>query len=87
MECSALVSTSPHGVNDAKSWSDSQVDESGRYTGDYYTFALAGFIRKRGEGQQRYDPKPRRSLLVHAEEAVRAQGSFWGRKVATSIKI
>jgi len=25
-----------------------QVDESGRYTGDFYTFALAGFVRKRG---------------------------------------
>ena len=26
-----------------------QVDEYGRYSGDFYTFALAGFIRKRGE--------------------------------------
>ncbi|CAE8637294.1 unnamed protein product [Polarella glacialis] len=26
-----------------------QVDEDGRYTGEFYTFALAGFIRNRGE--------------------------------------
>ena len=27
-----------------------QVDENGRYTGEFYTFAIAGFIRSRGEG-------------------------------------
>ena len=26
-----------------------QVDENGVYTGEFYTFALAGFIRQRGE--------------------------------------
>lgn len=27
-----------------------KVDETGRYNGEFYIFALAGFIRKRGEG-------------------------------------
>ena len=26
-----------------------EVDELGRYTGEFYTFALAGFVRRRGE--------------------------------------
>jgi len=26
-----------------------KVDEEGRYMGEFFTFALAGFIRKRGE--------------------------------------
>lgn len=26
-----------------------QVDENGRYTGEFYTFAVAGFIRRKGE--------------------------------------
>ena len=26
-----------------------QVDEQGTYSGEFYTFALAGFIRQRGE--------------------------------------
>jgi len=27
-----------------------EVDETGRYTGSYKTYALCGFIRKQGEG-------------------------------------
>ena len=30
-----------------------QVDEHGRHTSEFYTFALAGFVRPRGESDAR----------------------------------
>merc|ERR1712238_521685 len=48
-KCSAtnrLIAAKEHG---AVQLNVGQVDENGIYTGDFYTFALAGFIRSRGE--------------------------------------
>uniref|UniRef100_A0A7S4S2L7 40S ribosomal protein S21 n=1 Tax=Alexandrium monilatum TaxID=311494 RepID=A0A7S4S2L7_9DINO len=48
-KCSAtnrLIAAKEHG---AVQLNVGQVDENGNYTGDFYTFALAGFIRSRGE--------------------------------------
>merc|ERR1712129_14106 len=49
-KCSAtnrLLGAKEHG---SSSVNVGQVDESGRYTGEHYTFAIAAFIRSRGEG-------------------------------------
>ena len=49
-KCSAtnrLIAAKEHG---SMQLNVGQVDETGRYTGEFYTFAIAGFIRSRGEG-------------------------------------
>mmetsp|Transcript_89360 Transcript_89360/g.253197 ORF Transcript_89360/g.253197 Transcript_89360/m.253197 type:complete len:83 (-) Transcript_89360:18-266(-) len=48
-KCSATNRLIPAKEHGAVQLNVGQVDESGVYTGDFYTFALAGFIRKRGE--------------------------------------
>mmetsp|Transcript_126439 Transcript_126439/g.300237 ORF Transcript_126439/g.300237 Transcript_126439/m.300237 type:complete len:83 (+) Transcript_126439:94-342(+) len=48
-KCSAtnrLIHAKEHG---AVQLNVGQVDENGMYTGEFHTFALAGFIRQRGE--------------------------------------
>merc|ERR1719152_372845 len=49
-KCSAtnrLIAAKEHG---SMQLNVGQVDEAGRYTGEFYTFAIAGFIHSRGEG-------------------------------------
>merc|ERR1740130_1803205 len=48
-KCSATNRLIPAKEHGSVQLNVGQVDENGRYTGDFYTFALAGFIRKRGE--------------------------------------
>mmetsp|Transcript_84432 Transcript_84432/g.131879 ORF Transcript_84432/g.131879 Transcript_84432/m.131879 type:complete len:83 (-) Transcript_84432:53-301(-) len=48
-KCSATNRLIPAKDHGAMQLNVGQVDESGRYTGDFYTFAIAGFIRSRGE--------------------------------------
>merc|ERR1711904_440888 len=48
-KCSAtnrLIAAKEHG---SVQLNVGQVDENGRYTGEFYTFAIAGFMRSRGE--------------------------------------
>mmetsp|Transcript_77258 Transcript_77258/g.214832 ORF Transcript_77258/g.214832 Transcript_77258/m.214832 type:complete len:83 (-) Transcript_77258:158-406(-) len=49
-KCSATNRLIPAKEHGAVQLNVGQVDENGRYTGEFYAFALAGFIRKRGEG-------------------------------------
>ena len=48
-----------------------QVDESGRYTGEFYIFALAGFIRLRGESDACLDRLPHERGLLTFSKYVR----------------
>lgn len=48
-KCSATNRLIPAKEHSAVQLNVGQVDETGRYTGEFYTFALAGFIRSRGE--------------------------------------
>mmetsp|Transcript_74216 Transcript_74216/g.117473 ORF Transcript_74216/g.117473 Transcript_74216/m.117473 type:complete len:83 (+) Transcript_74216:63-311(+) len=48
-KCSATNRLIPAKDHGAMQLNVGQVDESGRYTGDFFTFAIAGFIRSRGE--------------------------------------
>merc|ERR1712028_202099 len=49
-KCSATNRLIPAKEHGAMQVNVGQVDESGRYTGEFYTFAIAGFVRSRGEG-------------------------------------
>lgn len=57
-----------------------QVDEQGAYAGEFYTFALAGFIRQRGESDActlgKIDKSPRFT-----------QTSFWRVPLGKKIMI
>ncbi|CAE8612697.1 unnamed protein product [Polarella glacialis] len=48
-KCSATNRLIPAKEHGSVQLNVGQVDEDGRYTGEFYTFALAGFIRNRGE--------------------------------------
>mmetsp|Transcript_4424 Transcript_4424/g.5684 ORF Transcript_4424/g.5684 Transcript_4424/m.5684 type:complete len:83 (-) Transcript_4424:147-395(-) len=48
-KCSATNRLIPAKEHGAVQLNVGQVDESGAYSGECYTFALAGFIRSRGE--------------------------------------
>mmetsp|Transcript_973 Transcript_973/g.613 ORF Transcript_973/g.613 Transcript_973/m.613 type:complete len:83 (+) Transcript_973:119-367(+) len=48
-KCSATNRLIPAKEHGSVQLNVGQVDENGRCTGEFYTFALAGFIRKRGE--------------------------------------
>mmetsp|Transcript_1975 Transcript_1975/g.4050 ORF Transcript_1975/g.4050 Transcript_1975/m.4050 type:complete len:83 (-) Transcript_1975:135-383(-) len=48
-KCSATNRLIPAKEHGAVQLNVGQVDESGAYSGESYTFALAGFIRSRGE--------------------------------------
>merc|ERR1711988_1305705 len=49
-KCSATNRLIPANEHGSVQLNFGQVDESGRYSGEVFIFALAGFIRKRGEG-------------------------------------
>merc|ERR1712151_617666 len=49
-KCSATNRLIPAKEHGAMQLNVGQVDEAGVYTGEFYTFAIAGFIRSRGEG-------------------------------------
>ncbi|CAE8603754.1 unnamed protein product [Polarella glacialis] len=49
-KCSATNRLIPAKEHGSVQFNVGQVDEDGRYTGEFYTFAIAGFLRKRGEG-------------------------------------
>mmetsp|Transcript_33569 Transcript_33569/g.99666 ORF Transcript_33569/g.99666 Transcript_33569/m.99666 type:complete len:83 (+) Transcript_33569:118-366(+) len=48
-KCSATNRLIPAKEHGAVQLNVGQTDESGRYTGEFYTFAIAGFVRSRGE--------------------------------------
>jgi len=48
-KCSATNRLIPAKEHGAVQLNIGQVDEEGRYTGEFFTFALVGFIRQRGE--------------------------------------
>eukprot|EP00811_Abedinium_folium_P018058 NODE_26982_length_530_cov_2.821340.p4 GENE.NODE_26982_length_530_cov_2.821340~~NODE_26982_length_530_cov_2.821340.p4 ORF type:complete len:83 (-),score=22.16 NODE_26982_length_530_cov_2.821340:193-441(-) len=48
-KCSATNRLIPSKEHGAVQINVGQVDENGTFTGDFYTFYLAGFMRKRGE--------------------------------------
>lgn len=48
-KCSATNRLIPAKEHGAVQLNVAQVDEQGTYSGEFYTFALAGFIRQRGE--------------------------------------
>merc|ERR1712224_815440 len=48
-KCSATNRLIPAKEHGSVQLNVGQVNETGRYTGEFYTFALAGFIRQRGE--------------------------------------
>jgi len=48
-KCSATNRLIPAKEHGAVQLNVAQVDEMGVYRGEFYSFALAGFIRKRGE--------------------------------------
>mmetsp|Transcript_304 Transcript_304/g.234 ORF Transcript_304/g.234 Transcript_304/m.234 type:complete len:83 (-) Transcript_304:101-349(-) len=48
-KCSATNRLIPAKEHSSVQFNVGQVDEHGRYTGEFYSFAIAGFLRSRGE--------------------------------------